>query len=132
MPDLSILVQLAEYYDVEIRELLDGERSQTMNKEMKETLDKVAVYEEWVKQKALKAGNLAFASMFVIGVLAIIIQMLLMVDTRLVLGEIVTALFGRHLSHIPLYTIIATYRIPPTKTVTISPKTKRVSTINSI
>ena len=56
MPDLSILVQLAEYYDVEMRELLDGERSQTMNKEMKETLDKVAVYEEWVKQKALKAG----------------------------------------------------------------------------
>ena len=35
MPDLSILVQLAEYYDVEMRELLDGERSQTMNKEMK-------------------------------------------------------------------------------------------------
>ena len=57
MPDLSILVQLAEYYDVEIRELLDGERSQTMNKEMKETLDKVAVYEEWVKQKALKDGE---------------------------------------------------------------------------
>ena len=94
MPDLSILVQLAEYYDVEMRELLDGERSQTMNKDMKETLDKVAVYEEWVKQKALKAGNLAFASMFVIGVLAIIIQMLLMVDTRLVLGEIVTVLVG--------------------------------------
>ena len=94
MPDLSILVQLAEYYDVEIRELLDGERSQTMNKEMKETLDKVAVYEEWVKQKALKAGNLAFASMFVIGVLAIIIQMLLTVDIRLVLGETATALVG--------------------------------------
>ena len=32
--------------------------------------------------------------MFVIGVLAIIIQMLLMVDTRLVLGEIVTVLVG--------------------------------------
>ncbi|MDU2988967.1 MAG: helix-turn-helix transcriptional regulator, partial [Lachnospiraceae bacterium] len=94
MPDLSILVQLAEYYDVEIRELLDGERSQTMNKEMKETLDKVAVYEEWVKQKALKAGNLAFASMLVISVLAIIIQMLLTVDIRLVLGETATALVG--------------------------------------
>ena len=94
MPDLSILVQLAEYYDVEMRELLDGERSQTMNKDMKETLDKVAVYEEWVKQKALKAGNLAFASMFVIGVLAIIIQMLLTVDIRLVLGETATALVG--------------------------------------
>ena len=94
MPDLSILVQLAEYYDVEMRELLDGERSQTMNKEMKETLDKVAVYEEWVKQKALKAGNLAFSSMFVISVLAIIIQMLLTVDIRLVLGETATALVG--------------------------------------
>ena len=94
MPDLSILVQLAEYYDVEMRELLDGERSQTMNKEMKETLDKVAVYEEWVKQKALKAGNLAFASMFVISVLPIIIQMLLTVDIRLVLGETATALVG--------------------------------------
>jgi len=94
MPDLSILVQLAKYYDVEIRELLDGERSQTMNKEMKETLDKVAVYEEWVKQKALKAGNVAFASMFVISVLAIIIQMLLTVDIRLILGETVAALVG--------------------------------------
>ena len=94
MPDLSILVQLAEYYDVEMRELLDGERSQTMNKEMKETLDKVVAYEEWVKQKALKAGNLAFASMFVISVLVIIIQMLLTVDIRLVLGETATALVG--------------------------------------
>ena len=60
MPDLSILVELADYYDIEIKELLDGERSSTMNKEMKETLDKVADYEDWVKQKALKAGNLAF------------------------------------------------------------------------
>lgn len=35
MPDLSILVALAEYYEVEMKELLDGERSQSMNKEMK-------------------------------------------------------------------------------------------------
>lgn len=27
----------------------------------------------------------------------------------------ITALFGRHLSHIPLYTIIEAYRVPPTK-----------------
>ena len=94
LPDLSILVELAEYYDVEMRELLDGERSQTMNKEMKETLDKVAVYEEWAKRKALKAGNLAFASMFMIGVAAIIIQMLLTVDIRFVLGETISVLVG--------------------------------------
>lgn len=94
MPDLSILVELAEYYDIEIKELLDGERSSTMNKEMKETLDKVAAYEEWVKEKALKAGNLAFATMFLISVGAIIIQLILAVNLRLILGETVTALAG--------------------------------------
>ena len=104
LPDLSILVELAEYYDVEMRELLDGERSQTMNKEMKETLDKVAVYEEWAKRKALKAGNLAFASMFVISIVAIIIQMLLTVDIRLVLGETISVLAGGI-----LYAVIMVY-----------------------
>lgn len=94
MPDLSILVELADYYDIEIKELLDGERSSAMNKEMKETLDKVAAYEDWVKQKALKAGNRAFTSMFLISVGAIIIQLLLTVNIRLVLGETVSALVG--------------------------------------
>ena len=45
MPDLSILVELADYYDMDLKELLDGERSQPMNQEMRETLDKVADYE---------------------------------------------------------------------------------------
>ena len=49
MPDLSILVELADYYDMDLKELLDGERSQPMNQEMRETLDKVADYEEWGK-----------------------------------------------------------------------------------
>ena len=91
MPDLSILVELADYYDMDLKELLDGERSQPMNQEMRETLDKVADYEEWVKQKALKAGNVAFASMFMICVAAIIVQLLAAVDIRLVLGETVSA-----------------------------------------
>ena len=65
-----------------------------MNQEMRETLDKVADYEEWVKQKALKAGNVAFASMFMICVAAIIVQLLAAVDIRLVLGETVSALVG--------------------------------------
>ena len=60
MPDLSILVELAEYYEVEMKELLDGERSQTMNKEMKETLDRVADYENWVKQKSFKSWKSCF------------------------------------------------------------------------
>ena len=94
MPDLSMLVEIAEYYEIEMKELMDGERSQTMNKEMKETLDKVADYENWVKQKALKAGNLAFASMFLISIGVIIIQLLLTVNLRFVLGETLIALVG--------------------------------------
>ena len=65
-----------------------------LNKEMKETLNKVADYEEWVKQKALKAENLAFASMFLISIGVIIIQLLLAVNLRLVLGETLIALVG--------------------------------------
>ena len=43
MPDLSLLVEIADYYDVEIREILDGERkSENMMKEEKETLLKIA------------------------------------------------------------------------------------------
>ena len=54
----------------------------------------IGKYEEWVKQKALKAGNAAFASMFMICVAAIIVQLLAAVDIRLVLGETVSALAG--------------------------------------
>ena len=60
MPDLSMLVEIAEYYEIEMKELLDGERSQTMNKEMKETLDKVADYEELGKTKSFKSWKSCF------------------------------------------------------------------------
>lgn len=51
LPDLSILVELADYYDVDIREIIDGERKNEMNKETKETLNKVA---EYAKQNTLR------------------------------------------------------------------------------
>ena len=45
MPDLSILVELADFYDVDIREIIDGERkSEKMDSEVKDTLIKVAEY----------------------------------------------------------------------------------------
>ena len=34
MPDLSILVELADYYDIEIKELLDGERRPAMKSQV--------------------------------------------------------------------------------------------------
>ena len=52
MPDLDLLIEMADFYDVDIRELIDGERKQeTMDKETKETLKKVADYAEAEKKK---------------------------------------------------------------------------------
>ena len=47
MPDLSMLITLAEYYEVDVKEIIDGKRkSENMNEEMKDTLEKVASYNE--------------------------------------------------------------------------------------
>ncbi|MEH2933419.1 helix-turn-helix transcriptional regulator [Acutalibacter sp. JLR.KK004] len=45
MPDLDILIELSDYYEVDLREILNGERkSGDMDKEMKETLLQAADY----------------------------------------------------------------------------------------
>ena len=45
MPDVGMLVELADFYNVDIREIIDGERkSEIMDKETKDTLKKVAEY----------------------------------------------------------------------------------------
>ena len=55
MPDLSIIVELADFYDIDIRELLNGERkSEEMNEELKETTLKMADYAEAEKQLLTK------------------------------------------------------------------------------
>lgn len=47
MPDIGMLVELAEFFDVSISEIIDGEReSGKMNQEEKETLLKVVDYSE--------------------------------------------------------------------------------------
>ena len=55
MPELSLLVELADFYDVDIREIIDGERkSENMNKEEKEVLLKVADYAENEKDTLMR------------------------------------------------------------------------------
>lgn len=52
MPDISVLVDLAEFYEVSIPEIIDGERkSENMNKEVKETALKISDYAETINQK---------------------------------------------------------------------------------
>lgn len=59
MPDLDLLIRIADYYDVEIREILDGERkSEKMNKELEETVLKVADYSNEEKMRLIKKLHL--------------------------------------------------------------------------
>ena len=52
MPDISILVDLAKFYDVSIPEIIDGgRRSEKMNEEVKETALKLSDYAETINQK---------------------------------------------------------------------------------
>lgn len=70
MPDLDILIAMADYYDVDLRELLDGERkSEKMKEEMKETLEKVANYNELLNLKSMQKGIITMGIVFIIMVL---------------------------------------------------------------
>lgn len=45
MPDISLLVEIAEFYNISVTELIDGERrSGNMNEEAREVADKMADY----------------------------------------------------------------------------------------
>ena len=95
MPDLDILIEISDYYEVDLREILNGERkSENMDKELKETLLKVADYNELEKQQAVRAGNISFRIMFLVCALAVIIQMVVTGNMSLVVGETVIMVAG--------------------------------------
>lgn len=95
MPDLSILIQMAEFYDVEVKEILDGERkSENMDKELEETLSKVADYNKLEKEKVIKAGNAVFGLTFAVCAVMIVIQLFMAGELAIVAGETVVLLVG--------------------------------------
>ena len=52
MPDISLLVELAEYYNVSIPEIINGERkSETMKEETKETALSLSDYAEEINRR---------------------------------------------------------------------------------
>ena len=68
LPDLDVLVELSDFYVVDLRELLDGERrDQKMDKELQETVLKVAEYSNAGKERIKKVVN----AYFVLGILAL-------------------------------------------------------------
>lgn len=74
LPDLDILIEMADYFNVNLRELLDGERRiEKMDKELEETVLKVADYSNEEKKKLTKRMHL----LFIAGLAAAIIYMTL-------------------------------------------------------
>ena len=75
LPDLDILIEMADYYNIELRELLDGERkSEKMNEELKETVLKVAEYSNEDKLKVTRRMHW----LFIAGLVAAITYMILL------------------------------------------------------
>ena len=61
MPDLDLLIELADLYQVDLREILNGERkSERMNEELKETVLQVADYSNEEKKVLMRRMNKLF------------------------------------------------------------------------
>lgn len=76
MPDISLLVELSEFYQVSIPEIIDGERkSEKMNQETKNTAIKIAEYSKnelnTEKRKIISALLMIFGVFIIISALAI-------------------------------------------------------------
>ena len=74
MPDISMMIELADFYDVDIRDLLRGERkSEKMDTDLKETLEMVAEYTEADKAKILKKVYICGLGMLITSIASIIV-----------------------------------------------------------
>ncbi len=61
LPDLDVLIEIADYYEVDLREILNGERkSENMNKELKETVLSTADYANTQAEAYTKRVRLTF------------------------------------------------------------------------
>ena len=71
LPDLSLLVEIADYYEVDLKEIFDGERkSEKMNEEVKEAVMKAAEYSN--DQKDVMAR--VTLTYFILGIIALIVN----------------------------------------------------------
>ena len=71
LPDLDILIELSDYYEVDLRELLNGERTcEKMDKELKETVLEVAEYSNTAKQHSTRVVMIYFT----LGIIALIVN----------------------------------------------------------
>jgi transcriptional regulator with XRE-family HTH domain len=74
LPDISILIELADFYEVDIKEIIDGERkSEKMTDNLKETLVTVADYSKRTNNKKMAKVIVLLSLIFVVLLTLIII-----------------------------------------------------------
>ncbi|MBR6622394.1 MAG: helix-turn-helix transcriptional regulator [Ruminococcus sp.] len=88
MPDISIIIELADFYDVDIREIICGERkSENMDKELKDTLVTVADYTNNENGKIMQSAvNMAIITSVIFGIVTPIIIYLYTLTDNLLLN----------------------------------------------
>ena len=73
MPDISLLVEIADFYEVDVRELIEGERKkEMMNNDIRETATKMADYAEAEKGRLLRFAQ-------IIGIIGVIVLTVVMI-----------------------------------------------------
>lgn len=74
LPDLDLLVRLSDFYELDLREILDGERkTEKMNQELEDTVRKVADYSNERNSRTAKIVRIYF----ILGGISLIINTLL-------------------------------------------------------
>lgn len=81
MPDLDVLIELSDFYAVDLRKILSGERNdEYMNEEVKETVLCVAAYSNEEKRRLLQRIHWIFI-IGLMGIVAFLMIVLLKLET---------------------------------------------------
>lgn len=77
MPDITLLLELSDFYDVDIREILDGARKeQQMDKEREETILKVTEYNKEGNKQWIKRARILFIFALIVSLINLVIEAL--------------------------------------------------------
>lgn len=82
LPDLAVLIDLAAFYNVELEELLNGERNGTeMNKETETALRKAADYSAYDKERLTRRLHMCFIGGTIAFIVFIVLEAMGLADT---------------------------------------------------
>ena len=91
MPDISLLVEIAEYYDISIPEIINGERkSEIMNENAKEMALSLSDYAEEINKK-IKKRLFWLTIAAIVGMIAFVIIEAMGLDTPDSLYEVISS-----------------------------------------